>query len=371
MSPDHVDSPLPPQEHLRQLQQVYGPLSPAFVAEELHCTLEQATRHLYGPQADQYCWVSLADLAELAEVSPVGLKRWVRRYHLQSAPQRGQGRKASLSIHLDDARSFLRGQLHMMPGKEGPTADALPRVTASDLSPARLPGLFSTATVVDVDWQLARQAAWPMTVERLAEAVYGSRAETAQQQIRSLLRVWEAQGRVVCFARGLYDVVRPVLVLDPGRYGRSTLPGDELQKLRAHHPEIAHWPSGPLAAAWRAYSSFYVGTLLPVMDRGEPTFLEYLLVRQLNPDGVPGAVDGRYEELCREAAFSRLVPASPGRAPEPQQPELTVSNIEAGLIDFKAAAEATRLKMQRKLKKGQAPNRGRGTTVSGSMQEGL
>ncbi|GGO40291.1 hypothetical protein GCM10008949_49650 [Deinococcus humi] len=225
--------------------------------------------------------------------------------------------------------------------------------------------------MVDVDWQLARQAAWPMTVERLAEAVYGSRAGSAQQQIRSLLRVWEAQGRIVCFARGLYDLVRPVLVLDPERYGRSALPRDELQKMRVHHPEIAHWPSGPLAAAWRAYSHFYARTLLPVMDRGEPTFLEYLLVGQLNPERMPDAVDAWYEELCREAAFYRLVPASPGRAPESQEPELTVANIEAGLIDFKAAAEATRLKMQRNVQKGQSRNRGRGTPGSGSMQEGL
>ncbi|GGO41108.1 hypothetical protein GCM10008949_51480 [Deinococcus humi] len=363
----HASSPLPPHEHLRQLHQVYGPLSPAFVAEELHCTLEEAEHHLYGRHAAGYCWVSLADLAHLAAVSPIGLKRWVRRHHLQSAPQRGQGRSTPLCIHLDDARHLL----YLKPGTQQATADALPRVKAEDLRASPIPRPVTQAAVVDVDWQLARQAAWPMTVDRLAEAVYGSRAAQARQQTQRMLRRWEAQGRVVCFARGLYDLVRPVVVLDPARYGRSVLAREELRKLRAHHPEIAHWPSRSLAAAWRAYSRFYAGRLLPVADRGEPTFLEYLLVGQLNSEGVPGEVDARYEELCREAAFYRLVPAPPQNVVETEQPALTVENIEAGLIDFQAAAEATRLKMQRHSNRKQVPSKDRRTTGSRDLQESV
>ncbi len=355
MIPDHIALPLPPHEHLRQLQHVYGPLSPAFVAEELECTLEEAARYLYGPQVDRYCWVRLVDLAHLSAVNLMGLKRWVRRHHLQSAQQSGHGRRAPLHIHLDDARHFLFHEQMLRPGAPFASADALPRVTAAELGPAPTPSPITQLALVDVDWQLARQAAWPMTVDRLAEAVYGSRAPQARQQTQRMLRRWEAQGRVVCFARGLYDLVRPSLVLDPERYGRSVLPREDLQKLRAHHPEIAHWPSGPLAAAWRAYSRFYADTVLPVRDRGEPTFLEYLLVIQINPEGMPGEVNAQYEQLCREAAVYRLVPAPSQGVVETQKHPLTVENIEAGLIDFKAMAQATRAKMQRHPGKGPQP----------------
>ncbi len=361
----HTSSALPPHEHLRQLQHVYGPLSPAFVAEELNCTLEEAEHHLYGSHTSRYCWVSLADLGHLSAVSPIGLERWVRRHHLQSAPQAGQGRTAPLHLHLEDARHFLS----LRPGTQHVSADALPRMRGEDLGPASIPSPVTHTALVDVDWQLARQAAWPMTVERLAEAVYGSRSSTAQQRTRSLLRTWEAQGRVVCFARGLYDLVRPVLVLDPERFGRSLLAKEDLRKLRVHHPEIAHWPSRPLAAAWRSYSAFYANTLLPVAERAEPTFLEYLLVRQLNPEGIPGEVNAQYEELCQEAAFYRLMPAPSQNVIETQQHGLTVENIQAGLIDFKAAAEATRLKMQRHSGKGQAPGRDHRTTRAKGVQE--
>ncbi len=204
------------------------------------------------------------------------LKRWVRRHHLQSAYQQGQGRGAPPYIHLDDARHFLHGQQYLI----SEIVDALPRMKGEELRASPLRSQIAKAAVVDVDWHLARQAAWPMTVDRLSEAVHGSRSAQARQQTQRTLRRWEAQGRVVCFARGLYDLVRPSLVLDPERYGRSVLPREDVQKLHAHHPEIAHWPSRSLAAAWRAYSRFYAGVLLPVADRGEPTFLEYLMVCQ-------------------------------------------------------------------------------------------
>ncbi|GGL95128.1 hypothetical protein GCM10010840_36530 [Deinococcus aerolatus] len=293
------------------------------------------------------------------------LKRWVRRHHLQTASLQGQGRTAPLYLYLDDPRSLLS----LAPGTQEATAEALPRVKGEDLGPASIPSPVTHTALVDVDWQLARQAAWPMTVERLAEAVYSSRSLQAQQQTRKILRRWESQGRIVCFARGLYDLVRPSLVLDQERYGKSVLPREDLQKLRTHHPELAHWAGGPLAAAWRAYSRFYANTLLPVADRGEPTLLEYLMVRQLNPEWVPGEVDARYEELCRDAAFYRLLPAAPQRALETLPPVLTVENVEAGLIDFTAAAEATRLKMQRKGSKGQTSGRGRRTAAATGVQE--
>ncbi len=73
---------------------------------------------------------------------------------------------------------------------------------------------------------------------------------------------------------------------------------------------------------------------------------------QLNSEGLPGEVNARYEELCQEAAFYHLVPA-PSQGPETKQPKLSVENVEAGLIDFQAAVEATRLKMQRSGAKGQ------------------
>ncbi|CAM4409636.1 Helix-turn-helix domain-containing protein [Deinococcus marmoris] len=299
----------------------------------------------------------------------MGLKRWVRRQHIQSAYQQGEGRTAPPYIHLDDARHFLHGQQHLTSG----TSDALPRVKGEELRSSSIPSQVTKAAGVDLDWQLARQAAWPMTVDRLAEAVHGSRSTQARQQTQRTLRRWEAQGRVVCFARGLYDLVRSALILDPERYGRSVLPREDLQKLHAHHPEIAHWAARSLAAAWRAYSRFYAGMLLPVANRGEPTFLEYLMVCQLNPGGMPGEVNARYEELCQAAAFYRLVPAPSQGVPETEQPELSVENIEAGLIDFKAAAEATRLKMQRNFSKGQTLGLGRRTTASKprGMQENV
>ena len=367
MTSNHFARALPPQEHLRQLHHVYGPLSPAFVAEELRCTREEAARYLYGLHADRYCWVSLADLAHLSAMNMAVLKRWVRRHHLHSASLKGEGRGGPLYIHLDDARAFLRRQQRRTPEQEGAAAEALPRVTGEDLGPAPI----VKAAVVDVDWHLARQAAWPMTVDRLAEAIYGSRAAHARHQTRRTLRRWEAQGRVVCFARGLYDLLRPTVVLDQERYRRGVLPREDLQNLRAHHPELAHWSDGSLAGAWRAYSHFYARTLLPVMDRGEPSLLEYLTVGQLNPGGMPEAVDARYEELCREAAFYRLVPAPlhPAldfhRAPDSPTPALTVENMEAGLSAFKEMAETTRAKMQRTFT-GQASGRNRTTTGSGA-----
>ena len=49
---DYTALALPSQEHLRQLQRVYGRLSLAFVAEELEGTLDEATGHLDGVHAD-------------------------------------------------------------------------------------------------------------------------------------------------------------------------------------------------------------------------------------------------------------------------------------------------------------------------------
>lgn len=84
---------------------------------------------------------------------------------------------------------------------------------------------------------------------------------------------------------------------------------------------------------------------------------------------MPVAVNARYEELCQEAAFYRMIPAPPQSAPQTEKPALTVENIEAGLIDFKAAAEATRLKMQRKGGTGQVPGHRTRTTGSRGVQE--
>ncbi|MFD1732872.1 hypothetical protein ACFSC4_20015 [Deinococcus malanensis] len=56
-------------EHFRQLKKVFSPLSPRFVADELGCTLEQATVMLYGSAARMYCWVRLSDLASLSGVA--------------------------------------------------------------------------------------------------------------------------------------------------------------------------------------------------------------------------------------------------------------------------------------------------------------
>jgi len=353
---------LPREEHLRQLRCVYGSLSPAFVAEELECTLEEAAFQLYGSREAQHCWVSLADVSRLFGVNVVSLKRWVRHHHIQSAQRRGQGRPGPLVIHLEDARHYLHSQRDKASGTAFPSLNALPRCTAEDLLPPAAPGHVPNEKAVDVDWQLARRAAWPMTVERLAEAVYGSRSTQAQQQARRVARRWETLGRVICFARGLYDLVRPALVLDPGRYRRSFLPREALQKLRKHHPEIEHWSDGPIAAAWRAYSKFYTGALLPVADSGEPTFLEYLMVRQLHPEAVLFRMDAQYDELCQETVFYRLIPLPSRTSMETDRHNLTVENIEAGLIDFKAEATATRLKLQMNFDKGHALSRRRSLT---------
>lgn len=369
--PNRFSCSPPPEEHLRQLQRVYGPLSPAFVAVELECTLEEAAFQLYGTRAAQHCWVSLADMARLFGVNVVSLKRWVRHHHVQSAQKRGPGRTVPLLIHLDDARHYLYSQWDQAPGTAFPGLDPLPRYAAEDLLAPPAPSHVTRATAVDVDWQLARRAAWPMTVERLAEAVYGSRSAQVQQQARRLVRRWETLGRVICFAGGLYDLVRPSLVLDPGRYGRSSLPREALQKLRAHHPEIVHWSDGSIAAAWRAYSRFYTGAVLPVDDRGEPTFLEYLMVRQLHPDSVPSHMDARYDELCQETVFYRLIPSPSRTAIRTDQHKLTVENIEAGAIDFKALADATRLRMQMNFDKGKALSGSRRATASKALQESV
>jgi len=120
--------------------------------------------------------------------------------------------------------------------------------------------------------------------------------------------------------------------------------------LREHHPEIAHWPSGSIAAAWWAYSRLYGGSLLPVADRGEPTWLEYLMVRQLHPEIQDLTLNAQYEELCQETAFYRLVTAPV----QPDRLQVTVENIEAGLIDFKTLAQATRRKLQLDSTRGRA-----------------
>lgn len=84
---------------------------------------------------------------------------------------------------------------------------------------------------------------------------------------------------------------------------------------------------------------------------------------------MPGEVDAGYEALCWEAAFYRLLPTAPQQALETVPPVLTVENIEAGLIDFGAAAEATRQKMQRHSGRSRNPDGGRRTTRSKGVQE--
>ena len=185
-----------------------------------------------------------------------------------------------------------------------------------------------------------------MTVERLAEAVYGSREAIAQRKVRNLARAWEAQGRITCFARGLYDLIRPELVLDPEGYGRRALPRAEIQALRQQHPELRHWPAGPLAAAWRAYSRLYGAALLPVLDRREPTLLEYLMVRQLHPAEGELQLGSRYDELCRETTFYRLVAAPIGPQKESNTFELTVENIEAERIELGGVAQMPRRRLR-------------------------
>lgn len=205
---------------------------------------------------------------------------------------------------------------------------------------------------MDLDWQLARRAAWPMTPQRLADAVYGGRSAGKLRRARRLLGLWETQGRVTCFARGLYDLVRPALVLRPEGYGRRALPLEDLKRLRTYHPEITHWQNGSLAAAWRSYSRLYGEARLPVFDRREPSLLEYLMVRQLHPEVGELRLDAQYEALCREVVFYRLVAAPVQEPVGKKSPAVTVANIEAGLIDFKALAELTRRKMQRGPGKG-------------------
>ncbi|MFC4640122.1 hypothetical protein [Deinococcus hohokamensis] len=350
MMPHRSAPALPRAEHLRQLRKVYGPLSPAFVAEELDCTLQQATQFLYGAQMAEHCWVRLCDLAWVSGQEEAQVLAWVKDHHLQTSTS-GPRRAPNVTfLHLADATRYLQG--HTLPSAH-PAWAALPRWTAAHLQ--RQPTVIRKrgTPASDLDWQLARKAAWPMTVERLAEAVYRSRSPQALRQTRRLLRAWEAQGRVVCFARGLYDLVRPVLLLDPALYGRSVLPKASIQGLRDQHPEVGHWPSTSLAAAWRAYSRLYGSPLLPVLSRREPTFLEYLMVRQLHPAESALQLDARYEALCQETAFYRLGTALP--APEaPATPEVSVANLEAGLIDFKALVDATRQKLQRGVRQQQA-----------------
>ncbi|MFD1732873.1 hypothetical protein ACFSC4_20020 [Deinococcus malanensis] len=209
-----------------------------------------------------------------------------------------------------------------------------------------------------MDWRLAQGAVWPVTAERLAEAVYGTRSAAALGQIRRLVRLWEAQGRIVCFARGSYDRVRPDIVLDPSVFGRSVLPKAEIQTLKDHHPEVQHWPSRALAAAWRGYSRLYGAPRLPVLARREPTLLEYLLVRQLNPDSEVLGLDAQYETWCQDAALYRLIPA-----PSEDRPLVTVENIESGRIDFQALAKATREGLQLRFEQRGA---GRVAQVKGS-----
>ena len=320
---------LPPAEHIRQLQHVYGDLSPAFVAEELLCTLDVAAEHLYGGRAAQHSWVRLTDLASVAEVPLASLKRWMRRHHVPLIQNGRRGRTAALLVHLDDALRYLALHRPRSPWRDFPNVDYLPRTALDDL-PAIQEGLTSRAPAVDVDWHLARRAAWPMTAERLADAVFGSRSADAQRQARKMLRVWERQGRVVCYARGLYDLIRPALVLDPAAYHGRPLRLAETRLLRTNHPELAHWSSAALGAAWRAYSTLYGGQLLPVLDRAEPTLLEYLVVRQVRPDRADLRLDGQYEELCREAALYRL---SPAPAAQGDQAPATAANIDADLTD--------------------------------------
>ncbi|ASN83335.1 hypothetical protein [Deinococcus ficus] len=331
---------LPPDEHVRQLQRVFAPLNPGFVAEELECTPEAAAAHLYGERAARHTWVSLADVAQIGEVPIRPLKAWMRRHHVPCVPM-GPGRTAVLLVHLDDARWYLERHAPRFEWRPFPNVEYLTRLA---LPEPEVPGP-APAPVVDVDWQLARRAAWPMTAERLAEAVFGTRSGDARPRALKLLRRWEREGRVVCFARGLYDLVRPVTILDPAGHQGRPLPLADSRRLRANHPELAHWPSAALGAAWRAYSALYGGRLLPVLDRAEPTLLEFLLVRQLHPGEQDLRLDARYEALCQDAALYRVGVAP---VPRPAAPvPVTAENIEAGLIDFQALVQATRRKLQR------------------------
>ncbi|MBZ9753475.1 hypothetical protein K7W42_21815 [Deinococcus sp. HMF7604] len=95
---------------------------------------------------------------------------------LTSGPQ---PRVAAALLHLLDAAPFLQGL---------PSWAFLPRWPAPSQT-SRSPA--ESAQVTSMDWQLARQANWPVTVERLADAVYGSHTPSALQQTRRRLRTWE------------------------------------------------------------------------------------------------------------------------------------------------------------------------------------
>ena len=56
------------------------------------------------------------------------------------------------------------------------------------------------------------------------------------------------------------------------------------------------------------YSRVYGSAVLPVFERREPSWLEYLLVRQLRPEIQILRVDVAYEGLCWEVALYRLIP---------------------------------------------------------------
>nr|WP_232337914.1 hypothetical protein [Deinococcus arboris] len=101
----------------------------------------------------------------------------------------------------------------------------------------------------------------------------------------------------------------------------------------------------------------YGPALLPVSDRRESTFLEYLMVRQLHPAESTLQLDARYDALCRETALYRLgtVPLLPAAAPGTA--EVTAENIQAGLVDFQALVAATRQKLQRDFERSQVAER--------------
>ncbi len=344
-------SALTPETHVQQLQRVFGPLSPGFVAEELDCALEKAEHLLYGRAAAKHCWVRLLDVAQVARTDHRAVKRWMRARHIPCAQPGNAGPGATLLVHLADARWYFRIVEERAPGRDHPNADQLPRW------PLESRAVQAPRAPTEVDWQLARRADWPMTVERLADAVLGARSPAALRRTRTLLKGWERQGRVVCFARGLYDLVRPQVVLSPDGYQGDPLPDASALALRAHHPELAHWPAAALAGAWRAYSAVYGGRLLAVADRREPTLLEYLLIRQLHTDIQDLKVDARYDVLARDVALYRLT-----AAPQPDPvPQVTFENIQAGLIDFDALVQATRKKMQ-------SERRGRSRPLAGQPE---
>ena len=87
--------------------------------------------------------------------------------------------------------------------------------------------------------------------------------------------------------------------------------------------------------------------MLPVLERREASWLEYLLIRQLHPEVQIVKIDAAYEALCREVTWYRLIPAPQPRAALTKPVQVTVENIEAGLVDFRALAEATRRKLRK------------------------